>query len=647
MFKSSIKKFLFNINIFLLLLLINSANSKSKVTVKAGSEVSFSCDRNIFYILIDVKFVRRPPKQYYPFTLTLENPEDLKFKCMLDYPKSKIYCFHSFSNEEDFIEEDTLFRFPIPFPEIEGIKWDYDSFLNEVYRRVYNSKSDCGIQTLENLNDMKSVDYKAWDIESYLININNGRCENIIQDNLHRFYFDMFISFKDGDIIDKLNQNQDISLLQEIWVPLIPDEENSMNLEDDEFSFALCNPSEDITKTNTLQYKLECYVPIDADSVFDGKFTISSFFDKIYIKQGEEVSLVNIYIKSNDIPFYEGDNLIACPNKPIFTIFDKNAIIMGDYYNNSDNYYFYLIGTLNNGYFTFKNGTTVALISVYKNIIFDLIIQDNLVDSEDNDFQVQCVLPTGTPYDEEEEAVIKCTGKREENSNANNVDIMLNWQLKENNNFENIIIKWPKSPEGKKKNIYGYKLNGVSMRQSDYGCRDNNNFDFYVYIYDLGREPKLSFELPLASPKDTVANCKTFDRTALKCSLNLKHKRLSKGTSIMLPEKGQPNIIDTLEGNKITFIMHNFTNINNEHDFYVKTKEACGDYLVVGTLKDLGMSHKTSVVTYVLLIVFIFLFVFGSAAYIAYRCKLNYDRGNKLTVNEENKSKTSTTVPKI
>ena len=302
---------------------------------------------------------------------------------------------------------------------------------------------------------------------------------------------------------------------------------------------------------------------------------------------------------------------------------------------------------LNNGYFTFKNGTTVALISVYKNIIFDLIIQDNLVDSEDNDFQVQCILPTGTPYDEEEEAVIKCTGKREENSNANNVDIMLNWQLKENNNFENIIIKWPKSPEGKKKNIYGYKLNGVSMRQSDYGCRDNNNFDFYVYIYDLGREPKLSFELPLASPKDTVANCKTFDSTALKCSLNLKHKRLSKGTSIMLPEKGQPNIIDTLEGNKITFIMHNFTNINNEHDFYVKTKEACGDYLVVGTLKDLGMSHKTSVVTYVLLIVFIFLFVFGSAAYIAYRCKLNYDRGNKLTVNEENKSKTSTTVPKI
>ena len=66
-----------------------------------------------------------------------------------------------------------------------------------------------------------------------------------------------------------------------------------------------------------------------------------------------------------------------------------------------------------------------------------------------------------------------------------------------------------------------------------------------------------------------------------------------------------------------------------------------------GTLKDLGMSHKTSVVTYVLLIVFIFLFVFGSAAYIAYRCKLNYDRGNKLTVNEENKSKTSTTVQKI
>ena len=51
--------------------------------------MSFSCDRNIYYILIDVVFSEKPPKEYYSFTLDLATPEDLDFKCMLDYPKKK------------------------------------------------------------------------------------------------------------------------------------------------------------------------------------------------------------------------------------------------------------------------------------------------------------------------------------------------------------------------------------------------------------------------------------------------------------------------------------------------------------------------------------------------------------------------------
>ena len=214
--------------------------------------------------------------------------------------------------------------------------------------------------------------------------------------------------------------------------------------------------------------------------------------------------------------------------------------------------------------------------------------------------------------------------------------------MKENNNFQNIIIKWPKAYDGKRKHLYGYELKGISIRQSDFGCRENN-FDFYVYIYDLGREPKISFQLPLYSPKDTAADCKLFDKTALKCSLNLKHKKLSKGTKIMLPEKGIINVIENYEGNKIDFLTYNFTEINNENDLFVKTKESCGDYLVVGALKDMGMSHKTSIVTYVIIMVFIFFFVICSAIYIAYKCKLNYDRGTKLTMLEESKNNSNIT----
>ena len=122
------------IYIFLLSLLFNAISST--VLVKAGENINFSCDRNIYYILIDVIFAQKPEKEYYPFTLYLESPEELNFKCMLDYPKKKIYCFRPFSNEEDYLEEDTLFQFPYPFPYLEGIEWDYETFLEKVYRRA-------------------------------------------------------------------------------------------------------------------------------------------------------------------------------------------------------------------------------------------------------------------------------------------------------------------------------------------------------------------------------------------------------------------------------------------------------------------------------------------------------------------------------
>ena len=135
-------------------------------------------------------------------------------------------------------------------------------------------------------------------------------------------------------------------------------------------------------------------------------------------------------------------------------------------------------------------------------------------------------MPTGTPFGIRNEAVIKCIGAKENVSNQNkNVDITVNWGLKANNNFNNIIINWPKSyEESKTKNIYNYELTGLSIRQSNFGCH-NNNFDFYVYIYNLYREPKLSFDLPLSLPKGEEATCDLFDKTALKCTLNLKHTK--------------------------------------------------------------------------------------------------------------------------
>ena len=164
----------------------------------------------------------------------------------------------------------------------------------------------------------------------------------------------------------------------------------------------------------------------------------------------------------------------------------------------------------------------------------------------------------------------------------------------------------------------------------------------YIYIIlnifnNLYREPKISFNLPLSVPKNTYAKCDLFDTTALKCSLNLKHKKLSKGDQVMLPERGSENHIFTDDGNRIVFTMNNFSKINNDHDFYVSLQEQCGDYLVVGTLKDMGMSHSNSVVIYILLIIGISLIILGFILYIVWKIKRRIQRGARLTTAEENK----------
>ena len=643
-------KFLNNIqriNIFIIyFFLINSITS---VLVKAGEQLSCSCNRNIYYVLIDVIFTEKPEEEYYPFNLKLADKARTNFKCMLDYNKSKIYCFHSFSDDNDFIEKSTQFQFPYPFPNIEGIEFDYDSFLQKVYIKVWNVNDVCGNEDIYNKED---PNYRKWELEGKISILDNGHCmpASVTKEDIHKYSFDMTISLIDGEVIDILKKSveNEIELIQEIWVPLLQNDEINGKAKPNSLSFAYCRGSENITQINYQNYKLNCYIPVQINNIFSDIIRINSFFDKIYIKQGNTVSIITAYmnvIGANNktyISLDENNQTIICPNQPVFSIESKNYITMGLFYNETNKYTFFLTGTLSNGYYGTEDGKNVGLNETKKDITFYLVIQDNFKESDDNEVNVTCILPNRTPYLIRNYANIKCIGSKEITSNQNNnIDITLNWNLKRNNNFEELIINWPKSYDDlNKKNIYSYELTGLSIRQTNFGCH-NNNFDFYVYIYDLGREPKLSFELPLSSPISTTSNCQVFDSVTLKCSINLKHKKLSKGTKVMLPDKGTQNEIFTEDGNTIIFNMNNLTEINNNHDFYVKTEETCGDYLVVGALKDMGISHNTSVALYVLVIIFICIFIVGFILYIAYNLRLRYKKGRKLTVSEESKNNSS------
>lgn len=640
---------------FFLLSLINIASCA--VLIKVGEKTNFYCKRNIYYIIIDVIFSGKPQQDQYSFTLNLATPDKLNFKCMLDYPKKQLYCFRAFSDEEDYIEKDTYLQLPYPFPEIDDIEWDYESFLKNVYRKVWNANTTCGEDNIFNRTD---PNYEEWKIEGKISHLENGQCKpaSITKEEIHKYLFDINVSFEKGQIIELLKkQNSEIELLQEIWVPLLPREEKQIDTITylRNFPFAYCSSKNKINKDNYSNFTLNCYIPIKTNSIFNGVIRINSFFDKIYIKQNNKIDIVSIYIgvfelgENTYISLDEKDQGIICPNQPMLTIDSADEIYFGLYYPETNKYTFFISGTLTNGFYVYKNGTTISLNETYKDISFNLVIEDNLLDTDENERNVSCLLPSGTPFQLRNEALLKCIGTKENLSNQNkNVDITLYWDMKANNNFNNIIITWPKiyDDSASKKNIYGYEITGLSIRQSNFGCH-NNNFDFYVYIYNLGREPKLSFDLPLTLPKDYDAECELFDQTALKCTLILKHKKLSKGEKVMLPEMGTENEIITEEGNRIVFKMNNFSTINNDHDFYVTLEESCGDYMVVGTLKDMGMSHTTSIVVYILIIVFICLFIAGFIAYIAYKIRLRYKRGKRLTTSEVTKDTTQNNTTNV
>ena len=132
----------------------------------------------------------------------------------------------AFSDEVDLIEERTYFQFPYQFLGIEDITWDYETFLDKVYRRVWNAKSIWGNENVFNTTD---INYKKWQMEGQLSSLNNGNClpASISNEDIHKYNFEKTVSLSDGEIIELLKNKKYkiIEILQEIWVPLLPREE--------------------------------------------------------------------------------------------------------------------------------------------------------------------------------------------------------------------------------------------------------------------------------------------------------------------------------------------------------------------------------------------------------------------------------------
>ena len=238
--------------------------------------------------------------------------------------------------------------------------------MQKIYRKVWNVETECGKEDIFNTTDKN---YKSFQTEGKITQLGVGQCKTaaVLKEDKHKYLFDINVSFEKGDIIEIMkggkDNTTDIELMQEIWVPILPREEKkSKNLKTYErsFPFVLCKAPETITKTNYANFKLNCYLPIKTGTIFNGVIRIKSFFDKVYIRQGAKVDIVSTYVRVdynvNDPeakPYISLDEQvmgIICPNQPLFTIDSKDKISMGQYFNETNKYTFFLTGTLSNGF---------------------------------------------------------------------------------------------------------------------------------------------------------------------------------------------------------------------------------------------------------------------------------------------------------
>ena len=113
------------------------------------------------------------------------------------------------------------------------------------------------------------------------------------------------------------------------------------------FPVALCKASNKINKENVDKFIMNCNIPIINNKILKGIININSFVDKVYLKQNNKTNIISVYFKINNnenhLSLSDNDKEIICPNQPVFSISSKDYITMGDYYNDTYKYSFFIV----------------------------------------------------------------------------------------------------------------------------------------------------------------------------------------------------------------------------------------------------------------------------------------------------------------
>ena len=668
-----------NYIISLLLLSLSLSQVKEDIIVyPKDNNIESYCKNDGYYIKFDVQFSKNLTK-IIPFEIELPLPNRLPFKCILDGPNSNILCFHSFNNYVWSLAYNSRMEIPYSFPYVEGIRWDYDSFLRKVYRYLWRNSENCGLTYLL-ANAYNNAKQEPAEMVFDVSEISGGKCYSSKYD----YSFNMKLKLAEGEIVKQLKSAKDnkknykINFLNKFYVPILIGDKREKGLttfrKDYEYKYAICEYNTEINQNNFDTeggFNFQCHIQVSRYIKFKGPVQIKPFIDLIYVtmvdtegktsnkliqvkfdilsssKTNEQRNLKGTNLELSEEPNFlildSNLNIYICPDIPTLTIKNYNeGIQFGGINTSGSKFLFLLYGYLSNGY-EYINDALTYLDMTKDEIKFYLKISDNLeIDNQKK--TVKCTIPSGSSINKNVLLEIRCIGARPNIRSNNNTDVILNWALEENNNFDNLLIRWPYDLT-KKKHIFFYEVKGLSVKKADYGCFENKFF-FYLYVYDLKAEPKISFNLPLEYPKGTKAVCKLYNSVTFKCIIDLRLKKLSKGDKVIILNE-ENRYVGNTESNIVLYRVNNDTE-NSKFNFVIPVEEDCGDFMLVGALKDIGYTYLQVIIIIICSLVGLALVIFGIAFCIVYEITHRDTKGiYRKQVDEKELPNVSVTQPNI
>lgn len=667
-------------------LVVSNCQEEDIVVVPSDKNLKHYCVNNVYQFQFDIRLSKQL-NEIIPFEMIIPLPNRLPFKCIIDGPKSNIYCFHSFQNYVWSLADNSRIELPYSFPEIKGVRWDYDSFLRKIYRYLWRTIGNCGLEyqinpklsKYNNFADNNQTQAVTTEEKMQIVadveEISGGECHSSKYD----YSFNMNLKLLEGELFEELKkakaakQNVTVKFLHEVYVPVLIGDKMQKGKttfrKDFEYKYATCIYDSELTKDNFEDKVIfVCHLEVNRYVKFQGPLQIKPFTDYAFIEKidkDKKKTISKIGIKFEILSGFEKPNesstptngspvtnnnlqgqltvnepnflilnsnlnTFLCPDKPILVVKNYNdGITFGGLNTSGSKYMFLIYGYLTNGY-EFVNDTLTLLDTTKEEIKFYLQVTDNLENPDQKKKSVKCHIPTGTSINRNILIEVQCIGTRA-NLKHNNTDISLNWNLEENNNFENIVVRWPYDLT-KKKHIFYYNIKGLSVKKDDFGCFENK-FYFYLYVYDLKAEPKISFDLPLVYPKNSYAVCRLYNSVTFKCMLDLRLKKISKGRNIILPSE-MTQYLPNREQNIVLYTV-NATNFSSILDFQLPIAESCGDVKLVGAIKDIGYSYTQVIIIIVCGFVGIILCFLGVSFCIVYEITHRNRKGPYFKYTEE------------